>query len=138
MKRKGLMCFLFLSIILLIKPQFSLAQAKYSIKQMTPEVTQSLDNRRDRFEKLRGLKKSAIVGENNSGYVVLLKEDGQAKEIVAAENSDRKIIYETIVQQNDLKDALSTIEKVFAQVQRDKSEGGDQIQQEDGSWSVKP
>ena len=113
------------------------AEGKYSIKQMTPEVQNALNSRRDRFDQLRGLKASGAVGENNHGYVEVLKTAGGADAVVAAENNDRKVIYQTIARQNGLENAVGTIESVFAQVQRDKAAAGDQIQTEDGRWTAK-
>jgi len=114
-------------------PAFS--EATYSIKEMTPEVQGALENRRARYEDLRQLKNAGAVGENNQGYVEALSADAQA--IVSAENTDRKVIYVTIAQQNNLQGALATIEKVFAQVQRDKAEPGDKIQEDNGTWTTK-
>lgn len=114
------------------------AQSKYSIKEMTPEVQAALDNRRNRYEVLRSLKQQGVVGENNKGYVELLAADNaEAAAVVKEENADRQIIYTTIAQQNNLEDSLSTIEQVFAQVQRDKADAGDKIQAEDGKWATK-
>lgn len=110
------------------------AQGKYSIKQMTPEVQQALSSRKDRFSELRSFKSSGAIGENNHGYVEVLKNDGQASSLAKAENRDRKVVYQTIAQQNGLEDALSTIEAAFADVQREKAESGDKIQTEDGQW----
>ena len=114
------------------------AEGKYNIKQMTPEVEAALGNRRDRYEKLRGLKEKGAVGENNRGYTEVLGNDPEAQSVVDAENKDRHFIYTTIVEQNDLpQDALSTVEKVFTQEQRDRANPGDKIQQEDGSRVTK-
>ena len=113
------------------------AQTQYSIKEMTPDVQTALENRRNRYEDLKILKQNGLVGENNRGYVDALTEDASAKELVTAENKDRKIIYETIVEQNDLQGALETIEKTFAQVQREKADAGDKIQMENGDWATK-
>lgn len=126
--------FLLLSII---ATSLSLAQAKYDIKEMTPEVQAALDGRRERFNELRGLKADGKVGENNRGYVELLKDDTAAKSLVDAENHDRKTVYKTIEKQNNLTDAMATIEKVFAQVQQEKAQPGDKIQDEDGRWVTK-
>ena len=110
----------------------------YDIKEMTPEVKAALDNRRNRFEQLRNFKEKGIIGENNRGYVEALLDDAEAKALVEAENQDRKFIYKTIVQQNNLPtDALATIEGVFAQVQRDKASPGDKIQDTNGQWITK-
>ncbi|OGX23749.1 MAG: hypothetical protein A2787_00600 [Omnitrophica WOR_2 bacterium RIFCSPHIGHO2_01_FULL_48_9] len=135
---RSFLLFIFIFSLLLTAPlPFASAEGKYSIKEMTPEVQAALDSRRDRFEKLKELKSQGIVGENNRGYVELLTNDILAKALVDAENKDRKIIYQTIANQNELNDALETIEKVFAQVQRDKAMSGDKIQQEDGQWITK-
>ncbi len=110
----------------------------YDIKEMTPEVKAALDSRRERFEQLRGLKEKGIVGENNRGYVEVVSEDATAQALVEAENRDRKFIYQTIVAQNNLgADALPTVEKVFAQVQRDKAGAGEKIQDGSGEWITK-
>ena len=118
-----------------ISPAF--AQAKYSIKQMTPEVQQALDSRRDRFDQLRQLKSTGALGENNHGYVEVLNNEGDAQAIAGAENNDRKVIYQTIAAQNGLEGAIETIETVFAQVQRDKASSGDKIQDASGGWIAK-
>ena len=113
------------------------AESKYDIKQMTPEVQSALSSRRDRFEQVKSLKSSGALGENNHGYVDVLSPGNGADEMAAAENRDRKIIYQTIADQNGLENAIGTIETVFAQVQRDKASSGDQIQSEDGHWTAK-
>lgn len=110
----------------------------YDIKEMTPEVKSALDARRSRFDQLASLKAEGKVGENNRGYVEVLSGGGGADELVKAENADRSTIYNAIMSQNGLSaDARSTIEKVFAQVQRDKAAAGDSIQDESGQWNKK-
>ena len=126
---------LFLLAMIFALPAF--AESKYSIKQMTPEVQSALDHRRDRFDQLRALKSSGSVGENNHGYVEVVKPADGADVLAAAENQDRRAIYQTIAEQNGLQDAVATIESVFAQVQRDKAAVGDQVQEEDGHWVTK-
>ena len=118
-------------------PQNAFADGKYDIKEMTPEAKTALENRRDRFDRLKELKAKGAVGENNRGYVEALSDDPDAKSLVEEENQDRRIIYKTIETQNNLSGAMETIEKVFAQVQRDKASPGDKIQTEDGNWVTK-
>jgi len=113
------------------------ALAGYSIKSMTPEVKQALDGRKERFSELRALKMSGAIGENNRGYVEVLKGASNARSIASEENRDRKVIYQTIAEQNGLEGALSTIESAFAQVQADKASAGDKIQEANGSWTTK-
>lgn len=126
---------LFLTV--LVQPAPILAQATYSIKEMTPDVEKALENRRARYSELEALKADGTVGENNRGYVKLLTGSAQAKDIVDAENADRKQIYQTIADQNNLSDQIETIETVFAQVQREKADPGHMIQREDEEWVKK-
>jgi len=116
---------------------FSMAENKYSIKEMTPQVQSALDGRKGRFSQLAALKASGDIGENNQGYVEALTGNGDAAAVAEAENQDRKVVYETIAKQNGLEGALETIEKVFAGVQRDKAQSGEKIQLEDGTWTNK-
>lgn len=109
----------------------------YSIKKMTPEVQNALDSRRSRYDKLLQMKNKGFIGENNRGYVQVLKDNPEVAYLVQDENSDRLTIYQTIARQNDLMDAIYTIEQVFAQVQRDKADSGHKIQNEAGEWLTK-
>lgn len=112
------------------------AQAKYDIKEMTPAVKSALDGRKARFADLKALKTQGIVGENNRGYVQALGGGAEVKALVAAENKDRKLVYEAIVEQNKLgAAALSTVEGTFARVQRDKAEPGEKVQDASGRWN---
>ena len=129
--------FLLMAGTVILKSSPSFAEAQYKIKEMTPEVQAALDARKGRFDKLRELKAKGLIGENNRGYVEALGDDPEAKSLADAENKDRKFIYKTIGEQNNLTDAMATIEKVFAQVQRDKAIPGDKIQQDDGQWTTK-
>jgi len=113
------------------------AESKYNIKEMTPEVQAALDNRRNRFDKLSALKARKIIGENNRGYVEVLGLDPEAGSLADQENKDRRLIYQTIEKQNNLTDALQTIEKAFAETQRERAASGEQIQNSDGAWVAK-
>ena len=135
MKKNIFILLCFMSFALLTNQSW--AENKYSIKEMTPAVQAALDGRKDRFEQLSELKKKGLIGENNQGYVEVLVKGQGAEEPAAAENKDRQVIYQTIADQNGLKDELSTIEKVFAEVQRDKAQSGEKIQNADGSWTTK-
>lgn len=112
--------------------------ATYDIKEMTPEIKAALDARKSRFDQLVQLKAQGKVGETNQGYVQALIEDTETQALVKAENENRALIYNTIVAQNGLADdQCSIVEKVFAQVQRDKAAPGDSIQDESGQWIKK-
>jgi len=133
-----LIIFIFLLMFLFTGSETPVFSETYDIKEMTPEVKTALDSRRARFDQLKEFKRQGVIGENNKGYVELLVENTEAKNLVEAENKDRRFIYTTIVQQNNLSaDALSTVESVFAQVQRDKASTGDKMQGTDGVWRIK-
>ncbi len=132
----GLIVVLVLSCVL---ARVSFAQdSQYSIKTMTPQIKQALENRRDRFDELEDWKAKGVIGENNNGYVALLQDNAEAERLAIEENADRKIIYEAIVEQNNLgPDSLNIVEKVFARVQREKAEAGHKIQKESAAWITK-
>jgi uncharacterized protein YdbL (DUF1318 family) len=112
------------------------AQATYDIKEMTPAVKSALDGRKSRFAELKTMKTQGVVGENNRGYVQALGGGKEVIALVAAENRDRKQVYEAIVTQNKLSpSALATVEAVFARVQRDKADPGDKVQDASGRWN---
>jgi len=67
----------------------------------------------------------------------LLQENPAAQKLVDQENRDRKTVYANIAKQNGIEGEIATIERVFAQVQRDKAGDGEMIQSEDGEWSKK-
>ena len=110
----------------------------YDIKELTPVVKEALDGRKARNDQMQSLKDKGIVGENNKGYVQLLVEGQGGKGLVNAENHDRKVIYEAIVEQNNLDaEAIKAVEKVFAQERRDRAKPGEKIQEEAGNWITK-
>lgn len=111
--------------------------AEYNLKRMTPQVEQALLNRKSRFSQLEAYKASGVIGENNRGYVELLGNDPQAADVVQGENRDRKIIYQTIAEQNGIASQMDVIEKVFAQVQHEKAQAGYKIQSANGAWVTK-
>ena len=58
--------------------------------------------------------------------------------MVKAENADRKVIYQAIIEQNELgAGALAAVEGVFAGVQRDKATVGEKVQDAAGNWITK-
>ena len=120
-----------------LTPMSARAEAKYSLKEMTPEVSAALDARRARFDNLADLKAKGMVGEDDRGYVKALVSDPEVEAVVDAENNDRELVYTTIAQQNNLAAEMAAIEKVFAEVQRDKAKPGEKIQADSGQWVTK-
>lgn len=121
-------------LTVVLSPLSAWAEAKYSLKEITPDVNTALEARRARYNDLAALKAKGTIGENNRGYLEVLVPDPAAQALVEAENKDRKTVYTAIAEQNGLTGQLETIEKVFADVQREKAKPGDKIQNPDGQW----
>lgn len=112
------------------------AQSKYDIKEMTPAVKASLDGRKARFDELKAMKAKGLIGETNRGYVQKMGGRKEVDALVAAENRDRKQVYEAIVEQNRLgPGALAIVEEVFARVQSEKAQPGEKVQDASGRWN---
>jgi len=128
------------SLVIVLFSAIALTQAawagSYDIKEMTSEIQQALSGRQARYGQLKQLKASGAIGESNEGYVEALSGSGAS--IASAENADRRVIYSAIVQQNNLgANGLAQVQKVFAEVQRDKAAPGESIQLPGGNWTKK-
>lgn len=124
----------FLMVTCLLAAGISTAEAgAYDIRENTPEVQSAISGRQSRFSALKQLKAQGAIGENNRGYVDALDSAGSA--IAQAENSDRRVLYRAIVDQNNLgAEGMDKVEMVFAEVQRDKASAGEKIQDPSGKW----
>jgi uncharacterized protein YdbL (DUF1318 family) len=87
---------------------------------------------------LKELKAKKEIGEDRYGHVSNLSGLPAVQQVVDSENYDRELIYQAIVDQNNLgSGAIETVRSVFAQVRRDKAEKGDKIQMPSGEWIEK-
>jgi len=112
--------------------------ADYDYKTMTPDIEKALKNRQTRYHQLQSLKQEGVVGENNKGYVTNLKNNAAAETLIAAENRDRRVLYEALAEQNKLgSTGLLEVQKAFADVQREKAGAGDMVQSSSGDWKKK-
>ncbi len=102
------------------------------------EVQAAIESRKARYQTIKDYKRQGLIGENNKGYLTAFSEDSTVKNLVEQENRDRIIIYKSIVEQKGYpKDAISQIEDVSAQEQRDRAEAGEKIQLKSGEWTTK-
>ena len=127
------------ALILLVMAFGSMSCREHGIRlHKTPEVQKVLNRRHARAAELKTLKTKALIGENNKGFIAILKpSDIQAKEksLVEAENHDRKFIYNTVVMQNRLGDkGLAKVEEDFAKTHCARAMKGDFIQTPSGKW----
>ena len=112
--------------------------ADYDYKTMTPEIKQALRNRHARYHELRTFKQDGAIGENNKGYVTNLKDSPAAASLTTAENQDRRVLYETLAEQNKLgSTGLLEIQRAFAEVRKEKAHAGDMVQSASGDWKKK-
>ena len=90
---------------------------------------------RDRLPTIVDLKARGVAGENNQGFLEMLKGQTEKQNVVAAENQDRKTIYAQIAQQT------GTDIKVVGQRRAiqiaDKAAPGEWLQDGSGKWYQK-
>lgn len=91
---------------------------------------------RDRLPEIAGLKAKGIVGENNQGYLEILKGNGSADKIVSAENKDRRMVYEAIAAKT--KTSIDVVGKRRAIQIAEKAGSGEWLQNTSGQWYKKP
>jgi len=81
------------------------------------------------------LKTRGIIGENNRGYLGFVTAEKIKKDIISAENKDRKTVYTNFAKQQ--KTTLEIVEKIQAQRKSQKAKSGEFLQKTDGSWVKK-
>ena len=109
----------------------------YRLKKGDPALQKVLDGRKARSPELRVLKTKGVIGENNRGFIEVLKPvlTAKGKDLIEAENHDRKFIYETVVRQNHLGDeGLAKVEEQYAKTRRERAKKGDRVQLPSGKW----
>jgi len=93
------------------------------------------DRMKARLPEIVALKSKGIIGENSRGYLEFVGKSREGADIVAAENADRKVLYQAIAQKTG-----TTVEKVGrrAALKWKKNLGpGEYFKNEDGSWMKK-
>jgi uncharacterized protein YdbL (DUF1318 family) len=88
-----------------------------------------------RLPVIKSLKDQGIVGENNRGYLEFIGKKKEKEDVIAAENKDRKLVYEAIAKQQS-----TTVEVVgrhrAAQI-AEKAQAGEWLQDANGKWYKK-
>jgi len=111
------------------------ADDNYNFTELTPAIKRALERRRARHDTLRELKANGSVGEGKSGHLVNLSGSAKIQAVVDDENYDREIIYQAIVDQNNLgRGSIDTVRSAYAQTYRKKADPGDKIQMPNGDW----
>ena len=106
--------------------------------ELSPEVMDAVNSRRDRVGQLKSYKGQGLIGEDNQGHVAALGGGPEVQGLVEAENRDRETIYQAQLTQKGLPaDAIGTIRAAFAEEQRGRAEPGEKIQTLSGEWTTK-
>ncbi len=90
----------------------------------------------ERLPQLDALKAQGVIGETNDGYVATRVANNKAAEtLVAAENVDRKAVYEAIARRTE--SDHETVGKIRARQIAENSAVGVWIQSSTGKWEMK-
>ncbi|QSH40876.1 YdbL family protein [Lentisphaerota bacterium ZTH] len=88
-----------------------------------------------RLPQLEVLKQQGVIGENNKGYLEVLKTDDEAKKLVEAENKDRKVVYTAIARQQKV--SVEMVGKRRALMIAKRAPKGQMLQGPKGKWYSK-
>ena len=103
---------------------------------VVPAFAQDIKARmRARLPVIVKLKAQGIVGENNKGFLTVLKNAGGKKGVVDAENKDRRIIYTAIAKKQKTTPALVGQRRAM-QIAK-KADPGTMVQNAAGKWQKK-
>jgi uncharacterized protein YdbL (DUF1318 family) len=88
-----------------------------------------------RIPTIVSLKNKGIIGENNQGFLEYRGSSKPRKELIDAENKDRKLVYQVIGRKQNAPVAL--VGQRRAQQIAEKGKAGQWFQKPDGSWYKK-
>jgi uncharacterized protein YdbL (DUF1318 family) len=110
----------------------------YAEEALSPDVEQAALRRKARLDALSSSEASGIVGENKSGLVEVrdpARADGRITRMVADENADRTLIYQSVARKN--RTPVEEVQKLYALRLQTNAPAGTPVQNADGSWQVK-
>lgn len=90
---------------------------------------------KQRLPQIVDLKNRGIVGESNTGYLGFVTAKKEKQDVVAAENEDRKVIYNQIAKQQNV--SIQLVEKRRAAALFSNAVKGYYYQNEAGVWVKK-
>lgn len=88
-----------------------------------------------RLSQIDTFKQQGVIGENNKGYLELLKKNTQAQKLVNAENKDRQLIYAAIAKQQNV--SADLVGKRRAIMIARRAIRGVMLQDANGKWYKK-
>jgi hypothetical protein len=89
----------------------------------------------DRLPLINQYKAEGIAGEDNQGYLLVLGIAGEWTEVVAAENADRRLVYEAIAAKTGA--TVASVGARRALQIRESAAPGTWLQSDDGKWAKK-
>jgi len=107
------------------------------VKEDSAKVTQIAASMKARYAEVDAAKKTGAVGENNRGFLELVKADAIAdaekknavQKTIAAENDDRKALYQEVARLNsDQNMTVGAVERVYAQKRLERAKSGEMFQ----------
>jgi uncharacterized protein YdbL (DUF1318 family) len=88
-----------------------------------------------RLPEIKALKAKGIVGENNKGFLQFVGGEKAGADVVAAENKDRRTVYEAIAKQQGTTPELVGQRRAL-QIAK-KARSGEWVQDAGGQWLQK-
>ena len=89
----------------------------------------------DRLPIIKALKDKGVVGENNMGFLEFIGDQKEKADVVAAENKDRKAVYESIAKKQGT--TTEVVGKHRAAQISGKALAGEWLQDANGKWYQK-
>ena len=90
---------------------------------------------RDRLPEISALKAKGIIGENNQGFLEIRTGNGANKQLVEAENKDRRAVYKDIAAKTNT--SIEVVGKRRAIQIAEKADPGEWLQNASGQWYQK-
>jgi uncharacterized protein YdbL (DUF1318 family) len=93
------------------------------------------DRMRDRLPVINDLKTRGVIGENNQGYLEFRTGQKEKQDVVEAENTDRRAVYEAIAQKTGATADVVGRRRAIQIVQNAGT--GEWLQDDKGNWYQK-
>ncbi len=93
------------------------------------------DRMLQRLPAIADLKTKGIIGEDNRGYLGYVTGNRVMEDVIAAENADRKTVYEIFAKQQNT--SLDVVETVQGARKAEKANPGEFYQNREGQWIKK-
>lgn len=107
-----------------------------ALKNTSPEITRIATELRKRFDQIQAIKARGHAGESNRGYLELRNPDtlspaerNEMQRLIAAENADRKALYEEVAKLNaERQVTVAMVEAIYAMERLQRAKPGEVYQ----------